>query len=290
MKILVFGGSGLVGSKFIELNSANFEIKSPSATEIDILNKYQLDKILDQENPEVVINFAAMTNVEAAEKEKDNKEGLVFRVNALGAKNVAISCKNNNIRLIHISTEYVFDGTKQDSPYTEDDRQNPINWYGVTKLFGEEYVLESGCQLTIVRISMPFSSHYQLKEDIARFFLEQLRMGNQIKAVADQKITPTLVNDISSALKVLLEKQSTGIYHVCSRDSMTPLEFAKTISEIFHLDYALISSVNLAEYNKNKQAKLLKYSWLNPAKFEKEFGDQILHTAEEGLQIFKNQI
>jgi len=289
-KILVFGGGGLVGSRFVELNRDNFNIKAPSVSVVDILKKDQVTKILEEENPHCVINFAAITNVEESEKEKGNKEGLCFQVNAIGAKNVAAACKQFDKKLIHISTEYVFDGTKADSPYTEQDKPKPINWYGITKLFGEEYVLESGCQSTIIRISMPYSSYYQAKSDVARFFLEQLKRNNQIKVVEDQRITPTLVRDIADALVVLLENQAKGIYHVSSKDFVTPLEFAKTIAETFHLDYSLISVINLEEYNKNKQAKLLKYSWLNPAKFESVFGSEILHTVEEGLIIFKKEI
>lgn len=289
-KVLAFGGSGLVGSKFIDLHSSTFEIKAPDAKEVDILNKDQIAKAVKQFNPDSIVNFAAYTNVEEAENQKDDQKGICFQVNAMGAKNIAEVTKDFGKHLIHISTEYVFDGTKVDSPYTETDKPNPINWYGMTKLAGEQSVLESGCKSIIMRISMPFSSHYELKKDVARFFLEQFKMGNQIKAIDDQRITPTLVNDIADALKVFLQNQSLGLYHVSSRDSVSPLEFVKTIAETFHLDYSLISSLKLDEYNKNKKAKLLKYSWLNPTKFEREFGDDILHTIEESLIIFKQEI
>lgn len=289
-KILVFGGSGLVGSKFIDLHSQIFDIKAPGTSDADILNKDQIAKEVEDFNPDSIVNFAAYTQVEEAENQKGNKEGICFQVNAIGAKNIAEVAKSFNKHLVHISTEYVFDGVKDDSPYVEEDIPSPINWYGQSKLVGEQFVLESGCRATVVRISMPFSSYYKFKTDIARFFLEQLRAGNQIKAVEDQRITPTLVNDIAYALRVLLDNQTSGIYHFSSKDSVTPLEFAKTLAEIFSLDYSLISTTTLAEFNKNKKAKLLKYSWLNPTKFEKEFGDQILHTVEEDLILFKKEI
>lgn len=289
-KILLFGGSGLVGSKFISLNKDAFEIFAPAVSEVDILNKDQIEKIVGQKNPDFIINFAAYTNVEEAENQKDDKNGICFQINAIGAKNVAEVAKAFDKHLVFISTEYVFDGKKEISPYVEEDSLSPLNWYGQTKLAGEQFVLEEGGKVVIVRISMPFSAYYELKKDVARFFLEQLKLNKTVKAVVDQEITPTLVNDIANALKVLLENQSIGIYHVSSRDSVTPLEFAKTIAETFHLDYSLISSITLEEFNKNKKAKLLQYSWLNPAKFEKEFGDQILHTVEEDLVIFKQEI
>ncbi len=289
-KVLVFGGAGLVGSKFIQVNKNNFEIKFPDATIVDILKKDQVQQAVEEFKPDSIINFAAFTAVEEAENQKDNKDGICFQVNAIGAKNIAEIAKSFDTHLIHISTEYVFDGTKSESPYTEDDTPNPINWYGATKLFGEKYVLESNAKVCIVRISMPFSSHYELKKDVARFFLGELKSGNQIKAIGDQRITPTLVNDIANALEILVQNNSLGIYHVSSKDSVSPSEFVKTMAEVFNLDYSLISEVNLDEYNKTKKGKLLKYSWLNPTKFEKEFGDQTLHTVEEALVIFKQEV
>lgn len=289
-KILIFGGSGLVGSKFIDLNSENFEINAPDASLVDILNKDQVSKAVEQFNPDSMINFAAFTDVEASEDQKEDKNGISFQINAIGAKNVAEAARDFGKYLIHISTDYVFDGTKSDSPYTEEDKPNPVNWYGRTKYFGEQFVLESKCQAAIVRICMPFSPFYAFKKDVARFFLIELQNGRRIKAIEDQWVTPTLVDDIAHALRMLIESGTGGFYHVSSTDSVTPLEFAKTIAEIFQLNYSLISPVTLDEYNKNKLAKHLRYSRLNPTKFENEFGEGILHSVEEGLVLFKKEI
>jgi len=289
VKLVIFGGSGMVGSRFIELKKNTFELIAPDAKEVDILNKDQVLKFLE-DNDCPVINFAAYTAVEEAEKQKDDKNGICYLVNAVGAKNVADACKQLDKYLIHISTEYVFDGTKMSSPYIEEDKPNPINWYGATKHFGEQFVLESGVRLGLVRISMPYSPFYELKKDVVRFFLEMLKNKSSIKAIEDQRITPTLVDDIINALTVILGKKAEGTYHVSATDSVTPLELVETIAETFKLDYSNINVLKLEGYNKTKQAKLLKYSWLNPAKFEKEFGDGILHSIEEGLQLFKLKV
>lgn len=290
MKLVILGGSGMVGSRFIELKKDYFEILAPDSSKVDILNKDQISQILEKYNVEAVINFAAYTAVEKAEEERGNKNGMCYQINAIGAKNVADACKDLDKYLIHISTEYVFDGTKDLAPYVEEDIPNPINWYGATKYFGEQFVMDSGSKSAIARLSMPYSPSYELKKDIVRFFLEQLKAKVPIKAIDDQRITPILVDDIVNVLSIILEKKSEGIYHVSAIDSVTPLEFVKTIAETFHLDYSNTIAIKLAEYTKDKKAKLLKYSWLNPAKFEREFGEGILHTIEEGLQIFKNQI
>ncbi len=290
MKVLLFGGSGLVGSGFIEEFDETLEIEAPRAEAVDILDKDAISKIVNEFNPDSVVNFAAFTNVEEAENQKDDKNGLAYKINVLGAKNVAEVCKESIKHLVHISTEYIFDGNKENSPYTEEDKPNPINWYGQTKYLGEQAVLEIGAKSVIVRISMPYSSFYELKVDIARFFLNQLKKGKQIKAIEDQNITPTLVSDIVKAISGIAAAKLKGIYHVSARDTTTPLDFVKTIAETFSLDYSLISGVSFKEYNSRKKAKLLKNSWLNPTKFEKEFGEGILHTVEEELVIFKKEI
>lgn len=289
-KVLVFGGSGLVGSKFIDLNKNSFDIKAPLVNEVDILKKDQLINLTQEFNPDTLINFAAYTQVEKAEKQEGDQEGICYLINAVGAKNVAEVSKQFNKKLIHISTEYVFDGTKSNSPYTEKDQQNPINWYGTTKYFAEQFVLENGGSSLIVRICMPFSSFYELKKDVARFFLEQLRMGNEIIAIDDQKITPTLVDDIASALKIFVESPSFGIYHVCSKSSTTPFEFAKLLAKFFNLDTSLIKPISFDKYNQKKQAKLLKNSWLDSTKFRQEYGENYLHTIEENIQVFKKAV
>lgn len=290
MKILVFGGNGLVGSKFVELSKGQFEINAPPTKDVDILNTDQLSKVFEEFDPEVVINFAAYTNVEEAENQKDDKSGTCFKVNVEGAKNVAGVSKRWGNHLIHISTEYVYDGTKKEGPYKEDDQPAPINWYGQTKHLGDQFVLESGCASSIARISMPYSPNYELKKDVARFFLGELKAGNSITAIEDQLITPTLVDDIANALRNLVEKEAKGIYHISSTNHTSPLDFAYLISETFGLDSSLIKPISLDEYNKNKQAKLLRYSWLDPSKFVAEFGGGILHTVEEGIKIFKQEI
>lgn len=290
MKILVFGGGGLVGSKFLQLNKEKFEIDAPGISKVDILDKKQLVDYFKKSNPQTVINFAAFTDVQGAEEQKGDKKGSCYQINAIGAKNVADLCKSTNIHLIHISTDYVFDGEKAESPYTEEDKPNPINWYGQTKHFGDQFVLKTRCSSTIFRMSMPYSAHYDLKGDVARFFLRQLKEKNKISAIADQNITPALVDDIAQALFTIVNTKPTGIYHVASTNHTTPLKFAKLIAQTFNLDQTLITPITLEEYNKKKLAKLLKFSWLDPAKFVSEFGEGILHTVEEEVKLFKSQI
>lgn len=284
-KVLVFGGNGLVGSRFVELTEGRFEINSPSIQEVDILKKDQVLKKFEDFNPEVIMNFAAYTDVEEAEDQKDDENGLCFKVNVMGAKNVADSCKKFDKYLIHISTDYVFNG-EGNEPYIEEDTPDPINWYGMTKYLGERSVLESGCPSSIVRISMPYRANYQLKKDIGRFFLEQLRNNQSINVITDQKITPTFVDDIVNALSAILKNKFKGILHVSCKTPTTPYEFTKTIAKTFALNESLISGITFSQYSSNKKAKMLKNSALNPAKFDSIFPG-ILHTLDESISLFK---
>ena len=288
-KVLIFGGAGLVGSKFIELNKKDFQIKAPDILETDILSKSDLKKVFEDFMPDVVINFAAFTNVEEAEKEVGQKHGLCYLINAIGAKNVAEFCKKFSSFLIYISTEYVFDGTKNNA-YDEEDEPNPINWYGKTKYFGEQFVLKNKYFSCIARISMPFSAKYALKKDVARFFLEQLKNKKEINAIKDQQITPTLVDDIAKALGLIAKIKPTGIFHVCTKTSTTPYKFAKLLVNTFNLDITLIKPISFKSYNAGKSAKLLKNSWLDSNKFIKTFGDGVLHSIKEELVLFKAQL
>lgn len=289
-RVLVFGGSGLVGSRFVEIYDSQFQIKAPNIDELDILDKDQIISVLEDFKPDTAINFAAYTDVQGAEEQKGDKSGICYQVNAEGARNIAKACKKGGVYLIHISTDYVFGGDKSESPYKEDDNPIPKNWYGQTKYFGEQEVLNSGCQFTIVRIAMPFSSRYEPKKDIARFFLGELKSNLEIKAITDAKVTPVFVDLVANALFAIIKKRASGIYHIVSTNWTTPFNFAKILAKEFTLSKSLIKPISLDEYNKTKKAPLLRFSWLDPSKFISEFGEGILHTVEESVEMFKKEI
>lgn len=289
-KIVIFGGHGLVGTRFRELVGDSLDMVAPTIDDLDILDVPKLKKFLDENPSEIILNFAAFTNVAAAEGEKENLEGLVYKLNALAVKQFAQICQDLDRHFVQISTEYVFDGTKEDSSYTEEDDPHPINWYGKTKYLGEKFLQESGCHYSIVRISMPFSAKFADKGDIARFYLQQLEAGQEVKAIIDAKNTPVLVDDIANGLKAVIDRKFPGIIHVTSKDSITPFDFATLLAEEFGLDKNLIKPVSFEEFGKERKAPLLKNSWLSSQKFRREFGEGILHTVEENVKIFKQQI
>lgn len=288
MKLLILGGSGLVGSRFIEL-SPDYNISAPTHEELDLLDFKKLETYLQTSDADIVINFAAFTNVDTAEEEKDNEDGMVYKLNVAMPKALAQNCASLNKYLVHVSTDYVFDG-KKPTPYVEDDLPNPVNWYGTTKMLGEDVVKESGAQYLIIRPEMPYSSHFEKKLDIARIFVKMLKEGNTINGVSDQKITPTYVDTLIYALQKLIEARATGIYHLASTDITTPYDLAVMIADKFALDKNLIKAVPFAEYNLTRTAKRPQNSYLDVSKFETEFGKGILRTVEESINEFKGNL
>lgn len=289
-KVIVFGGSGLVGSNFISLNSNNFHILAPNHSEIDLLDKKRTQKYIADNDPEVVLNFVGYANVDGSEREKDNTEGLAFKLNVVVPKNLAEVCKYLGKHLIHISTDYVFDGTKVNSPYTEEDKPNPINWYGKTKWLGEEAIEEIGGSYLIVRPEMPYRAYFPKKNDFARFFYESLRTGQQVKAVEDQKITPVFCDELSEALRLVIDSPIKGIIHLVSADFTSPYQFAMELAELFGFNNRLIIPVKFQKFNATRTAPRPNHTWLSIKRFEELYGKGILKPVKKSLEEFKRQI
>ncbi len=287
MKLLILGGSGLVGSRFLEL-AADYEISAPTHEELDLLDLGNLQAFLEESGADVVINFAAYTNVDEAEKEKDDKEGMVYKLNVSLPEDLAKSCLSLGKYFVHISTDYVFDGTKL-SPYKEENVPDPVNWYGTTKFLGEDAVINVSSEFLIARPEMPYSAKFEKKLDLARVFLKMLKEGSTINGVSDQKITPTFVDTLVYGLLRLVEAKSSGIYHLASTNSTTPYDFAMMVAEKFGLKKDLIKSVPFAEYNQTRTAKRPQNSYLDVTKFTAEFGEDILMTNEKSIDEFFTQ-
>ena len=280
-KLLILGGSGLIGSRVIELLSSDYQIFAPRSSEMDLtlsdeFEQYCMDHRKDLVGA-TVINFVAYTNVDESEKERGREDGIVYRLNSIVAGEVASWCKNLGERLIHISTEYVFDGTKEDAPYTTDDQTNPLGWYGQTKLIGEQLVMEEGSGAVILRISMPYGSQSERKKDLGRILLERLKSKQPIQAINDAMISPLFIDDLANVLKKVIEKRELyGIYHVGPRDSMTLEEFVRLLAKKAGLSDELVSGISFEQYWKEKYANGAawrpKHSWLDGSALAEKLG------------------
>ena len=237
-KYLIFGGSGLIGSRFIELVSEEKHVV-PKEEELDITDTKALEDFFNKHADEfdVVINFAAYTNVDGAEKERGDETGVVWKINVIGAENVAKVTQKHGKFLIYISTDFIFPGTDEDpGPYTEDAElpksAEKIGWYGWTKNVAEKKVKEVGGNFAITRIAYPFrAAPYKLKIDFARNILELFDKDKLYPMFSDQQLTPVFIDDLVITLEKIAELKKPGIYHVVTADVTSPFEFGSYLLE-----------------------------------------------------------
>ena len=235
---MVLGGSGLIGSRFVELVSAEKQVV-PKEEELDITDPKALEDFFDrhQDDFDVVINFAACTDVDGAEKERGDETGVVWKVNVIGAENLARAAQKHGKFLIQISTDFVFPGTEENpGPYSEEveppENMEAIGWYGWTKLMAEKKIKEAGGNSAIVRLAYPFrAAPYELKLDFARSILKLFDEGRLYPMFADQQLTPVFIDDLVIALEKIGELKKPGVYHLVTTDVTSPFEFASYLLE-----------------------------------------------------------
>ena len=240
MKVLVTGANGQLGYDVVkELQKQNIECCGASRQDFDIVDFEVMEKFITNYMPDAVIHCAAYTAVDKAEDE----QGLCQLVNASATENIAEICKKINAKMLYISTDYVFDGTKNGF-YEVDDKPNPINVYGKTKLIGEQVVQRILEKYYIVRISWVFGEHGN------NFVKTMLRLGRKYKklnVVADQYGSPTYTADLAPLLVDMIQTEKYGIYHATNEEVCTWAEFAEEIFKIAGMDVK-VNYITAAEY------------------------------------------
>ena len=230
MKILITGANGLLGHELSSLLKDHTLILL-SHSQLDISDSESVNKQIDSSSPDIIINSAAYTQVDACETNYD----LAFQSNAIGPKNLAIKCKQLGIPLIHISTDYVFEGNKKkNSPLVEDDKLGPKTVYGKTKLEGEKMVQENCQKYFILRTAWLYGEG----KNFVKTMLSLSKKNKELKVVNDQIGSPTYAKDLAKAIKEIIEKKSDkyGIYHVTNKGEVSWYEFAKKIFEIKNIE------------------------------------------------------
>jgi len=287
--VLVLGGSGLVGSRFVQLTADRFELHAPSHSALDVLDDTALTAYLRARPAEVVLNLTACADVDRAEAERDDACGAVYRINAALPGRLAELCSETGAHLVQVSTDYVFDGRKDDSPYTEQDAPNPLSWYATTKHLGEQNVLATGAPASIVRIEMPYSSTGHRKMDFPRLCASRLRTGTEVVAVIDQRITPVFLDDAVEALARVIDRRVEGLMHVAAATWTTPFDFARAIATALDLDGALIREERFERFVTFRPAPRPRHSWLDVGRFEEQIGRGVLRSVEESVQAWAAQ-
>ncbi|OGM15501.1 hypothetical protein A2V56_01600 [Candidatus Woesebacteria bacterium RBG_19FT_COMBO_42_9] len=229
-RILVLGGGGLVGSRFLELYGGDFVV--PSKTELDITDPEEVRRFIEEQKPDFIINFAAYTNVSGSERpeEKGKKDGQCWRINVEGVRNILDALDPKNTHFIQISTDMVFSGKVDDpGPYSEDHPpekdETKLTWYGFTKAEAERLVLNKlGDDATILRINYPVRAKYNRKLDYLQAPLAKYREGNLWPLFTDQQISITFIDEACEALARVVKGKYRGIFHAASSDITTPYE------------------------------------------------------------------
>ncbi len=228
MKILVTGAQGQVGKELSHItDNKSYNIIAASRAELDITQEQKVNDYINQFQPDIVINAAAYTAVDKAENEQD----LAFAINYIGAKNLALACKKQNIPLLHISTDYVFDGSKSDA-YNEGDTVSPLGVYGISKWQGEETIRKNLHEHIILRVAWVFGAQGN------NFVKTMLRLGkerDELNVVSDQYGAPSPAKDIAQTLITLAEQYQQnnsltwGTYHYCGSPKASWHDFAREI-------------------------------------------------------------
>ena len=228
--ILLLGGSGMLGSALAgRLTSAGRGLVQTSPRELDLTRSATIGPVLDRVAPDAVINAAAFTDVVRAELPECRRE--VFGVNAEGPAALADACESRGVKLVHVSTDYVFDGSKT-TPYDEDDATGPVQVYGQSKLEGETAVLASASSALAVRASTLYGSGRVARPHYVDAIRDQIRTRKVIEVVELPVASPTLTWDLADGIVRLLEVDATGIVHVANDGASSRLELARAVVEL----------------------------------------------------------
>lgn len=254
----VIGSSSMIGSRYCELAQNDFNLVKAHLSgkiSVDITDAKSTDEFFKKHQFANVILFSAFTDVDAAEKQRGDKSGTCWRLNVGGVQNVVANCLKYQRGLIFISTSFVFDGTT--GPYAEDAPFGPdlerIPWYGITKIEAEK-IVKSLSRYVIIRITYPYRARFEGKDDFAKRILRNYQQGLLPPMFSDQILTPTFVDDLAPAIKLLVTENQTQTFHLASGQVTTPYEFASYLIEVFGGNARAVQKGSIADFLKRPDA------------------------------------
>lgn len=279
--LIATGLSGLMGSQLKSLYEQQFEFENIDLTAgIDITDLSAVLAAVANSPAETIIHLAAYTDVTKAHEQYSDTKGLCYRINVDGTQNIVTAAKETGKHLIHISTDFVFDG-KKESAYTETDVPNPIEWYGHTKLLAEEIVQSQLDHYTILRLANPYQDHPSRPDFVAKI-VAGLKKNTLHPQFTNRYITPTFIDDIAKICAYCAVNHPTGIYHAVGSSWHTNYEIAVLIQEQYNIGKT-IKKTNLDHFLETATRPYQKSLKISNAKIIKEF-NIIPKTFLEGLQ------
>ncbi|MBX3106647.1 MAG: SDR family oxidoreductase [Bacteroidia bacterium] len=297
MRILLTGSNGLLGQKIIYAlrNKKEVELIATSKGEnrtaakdgytyipMDITNHDEVSAVIIRHQPDCIIHTAAMTNVDACEMHREE----CYRMNVDAVKNLVSLCKQQQIHLVHLSTDFVFDGTA--GPYREEDKPNPLSYYAWSKLESEKIVLQSGIEAAILRTIIIYGVvDDKQRSNVIVWTVNSLRQKKTMNVISDQFRSPTLAEDLADACMQAALKKATGIYHVSGAETFSILEIVNRTADFFGLDKQYIHPVTTAELNQPAKRPLVTGFVIDKAIRDLDFHP---HSLQQGLEIVKQQL
>jgi dTDP-4-dehydrorhamnose reductase len=253
-RVLITGANGLLGQQLSKIFFHDFDVYALGLQaqprlaggnfqyhQGDISDRQFLRELLQKIMPNFVINAAAFTDVDGSETQRE----ACWKVNVTGVENLAYAAQKIQARLIHVSSDYVFDG--KSGPYREDDRPNPLGFYARSKLAGENVLINSKSNFAIARTMVLYGSGNEIRPNFVTWLINQLRAGKAVRIVDDQFGNPTLASELARALRLLAESGRNGIYHISGSEIIDRYQFAIKIAETFNLDAALIHPIKTSD-------------------------------------------
>ena len=297
MRVLVTGSNGLLGTKLLERliadpaaeplgasrgERANAYLGDIPFWQLDVTDAAAVERVLDAARPDAVVHTAALTDVDGCERQRD----LAEAINRDGAANVARACAARGVRLVHLSTEYVFDGAA--GPYREDDRTNPLGWYATTKHAGEQAVIASGGSWAVARTTIIYGYAPHVRANFVLWLLGRLRAGERANIVDDQVGSPTFADNLAEMTLALAASDRVGIFNTVGADVMSRYAFARVVAETFGLDPDLLDPISTASLNQLAPRPLR--AGLLMDRFRAAFPTVPVLSAAEGLAALRDQL
>jgi dTDP-4-dehydrorhamnose reductase len=284
----------MLGQRSVEYYSSkeNIELLATSVEEksvidsvdyisCDIKSRENIKKVIYDYCPDFIIHTAAFTNVDLSEKMRED----AWKINVKGVEFIAEAARAIDAQIIHISTDYIFDG--KNGPYHENDLPNPIGYYGRTKLASENALKISGTLFTILRTNVLYGIALNSRPDFVRWVVNSLSRHEKVRIVKDQFNNPTFIDDLVQAINKIIEFRKTGVYNIGGKEFLSRYEFTNKIAGFFNLDKNLITPITTEELNQPARRPLKSGLWT--LKAETELGYKP-HSISESLMVMKKEL
>lgn len=297
MKILITGSNGLLGQKLVQLitEEGNHDLiatargknrlpfdKGYVYESLDITKQDEIEAIVKKYQPAVIINTAAMTNVDQCETDRED----CWKLNVTAVEYLIKASKKHNAFLVQLSTDFIFDG--EDGPYDEEAEANPVSYYGESKLAAERLILDSKIDWAIARTVLVYGiAHDMSRSNIILWVKKSLEEGKEIQVVDDQWRTPTLAEDLAKGCLLIAEKKAKGIFNISGDDLLTPYDMAVKTAEFFKLSQSSMTKTDSTKFKQTAKRPPKTGFILDKAK--KELGYRP-HTFVEGIKVLADQI